>query len=76
MNDLRIEFFEKALERVREIRQNLEGLAEDAKKAGLDDLPFDVWRRDWTAGSATFKVGFLKVSDPKRTKTARRRLLE
>ena len=45
MNDLKIEFFEKALERVREIRQNLEGLAEDAKKAGLDDLPFDVWRR-------------------------------
>ena len=45
MNDLRIEFFEKALGRIREIRQKLEGLAEDAKKAGLDDLPFDAWRR-------------------------------
>jgi hypothetical protein len=45
MNDRRIKFFENALERVREIRQNLEGLAEDAKKAGVDDLPFDVWRR-------------------------------
>ena len=39
-----IAFFEAALERVREMRANMEGLAEVLDKAGLTGLSFDTWR--------------------------------
>jgi hypothetical protein len=67
MNDLKIEFFEKALERVREIRQNLEGLAEDAKKAGVDDQPFDLWRKRLDRWEHHFQGRILKVRETKGT---------
>jgi hypothetical protein len=67
MNGLKIDFFEKALERVREIRQNLDGLAEDAKKAELDDLPFEIWRKRLDRWERYFQGRLLKVRDAKRS---------
>jgi hypothetical protein len=67
MNDLKIEFFDKALARVRQIRQDLEGLAEDAKKAGVDDLPFAIWRKRLDRWEHHFQGRILKVRNAKRT---------
>jgi hypothetical protein len=71
MYDPKIEFFEKAVELVREMKQNLEGLALDAKKAGLDDLPFDIWSKRLLRWEKHFQGRILKVhGDGKGTRSA------
>jgi hypothetical protein len=67
MSDLKIDFFENGLERIREMKRNMEDFAEDAKTAGLSDLPFDDWRKKLDRWERHFQGRILQIRDADRT---------